>query len=317
MPPPNCPSCNAPLPPAEIAAGWCESCGKKIPAFVVPSARTARSAVDASDQREDRPEPAPEAALAQRLRQALDRAEAPPVSDRPRHLKQALIMGGIFAANVVVAYALAGTAIWTTVLAIAGVLLAFMVFFFLKETIFGGFRSMTREGLVYGGALFLYAVALLASGYFISEEFARGTVHVDNFSAQDVVLELDGIVWTKSAKQSTRSETLTKGSYTLIVRSPAGAELDRQSIVVDGRGNYVLNVLGAQVYTRGTAEYGGFSFGPPRRETRIQSPWFKADVDYLFEEPPPSITVSVKRGQTSGSASRTYLRRGEPKQVAD
>lgn len=30
-----CPNCNATVPPQEIAAGWCEACGKKIPSFAL------------------------------------------------------------------------------------------------------------------------------------------------------------------------------------------------------------------------------------------------------------------------------------------
>lgn len=82
---------------------------------------------------------------------------------------------------------------------------------------------------------------------------------------------------------------------------------------MDGRGKYVLNVLSAQVYARGTVDYGGISFGSSPSEEKIQLPWFKADVDFLFEEPPQSITVQNRRGQSYVSASRTYLRRGPPR----
>jgi hypothetical protein len=33
----SCPSCNAVLPEHEVADGWCESCGKKIPAYILHS----------------------------------------------------------------------------------------------------------------------------------------------------------------------------------------------------------------------------------------------------------------------------------------
>src|SRR5262249_14032739 len=35
MPGPVCPYCEARLPPEEVAAGWCETCGKKIPRFAL------------------------------------------------------------------------------------------------------------------------------------------------------------------------------------------------------------------------------------------------------------------------------------------
>ncbi|MDB5308687.1 MAG: hypothetical protein JWO38_2889 [Gemmataceae bacterium] len=36
----TCPTCGINLPGADIQAGWCESCGKKIPAFAYREAGT-------------------------------------------------------------------------------------------------------------------------------------------------------------------------------------------------------------------------------------------------------------------------------------
>src|SRR4051794_31317423 len=30
----KCPSCGVDLPPSEVASGWCEACGKKVPAYI-------------------------------------------------------------------------------------------------------------------------------------------------------------------------------------------------------------------------------------------------------------------------------------------
>jgi uncharacterized RDD family membrane protein YckC len=52
-----CPNCNATIPPHEVAAGWCEACGKKIPAYALGSfapAPFARSATDYAPPRPDR-----------------------------------------------------------------------------------------------------------------------------------------------------------------------------------------------------------------------------------------------------------------------
>lgn len=34
----KCPNCRAALPQSELASGWCESCGKKIPHFIYEEA---------------------------------------------------------------------------------------------------------------------------------------------------------------------------------------------------------------------------------------------------------------------------------------
>jgi hypothetical protein len=38
-----CPNCEAMIPPAEIAAGWCEACGKEIPKHIVAKAAEEKS----------------------------------------------------------------------------------------------------------------------------------------------------------------------------------------------------------------------------------------------------------------------------------
>lgn len=302
MDPVKCPSCNTPLPTAEIAGGWCETCGKKIPAYVLEATRGTRP--DTTAQRG--------AVASEAASQAPPAEVSFPDETRPKVPKGALVLGAIFVANAVLAWVFAGTEVWTVVMILAGFLLAMFVFGALKNLIFGGWRTASGEGLFRSLLLLLYAAALLGSGFWISEQFARGTVYVDNYSPHDVTLELDGSTWLKSSRQTTQVQDLGRGTYTLVVRA-GDKELDRRSITVVGRGNYILNVLNAQVYARGEVQYGGFAFGPGAREQRIQEPWFSAKVDFLFEEPPKTITVRTRRGQTYTSASRTYLRRGEPK----
>ncbi|OAI49369.1 hypothetical protein AYO44_06460 [Planctomycetaceae bacterium SCGC AG-212-F19] len=311
----TCPSCNTPLPPAELAEGWCESCGKKIPPYLLGSVKESRR--DGIDGSGEPGQPARESFGAERVHAAVDADGLAVESTRLRFARLAITLAVILVANGIVAYALAGTRIWIAVLAVAGFITVVIAFYTIKDMVFGGLRSASGAEFGTRIGLLVYAVVLLGSGFLVSEQFARGTVHVDNFSSQDVVLELDGRVWLKATTQSTQRASLTQGSYTLVVRSPTGTELDRQAIEVEGRDDYVLNVLSAQVYARGEAQYGTLSFGMPRQERAVKAPWFKADVDFLFEEPPESITVSVKRGQTVASASKTYLRRGPPRTPAD
>jgi hypothetical protein len=56
----SCPSCSIALPAADLAEGWCENCGKKIPDHVVSAARAAsrrRARPTAPVAREERPVP--------------------------------------------------------------------------------------------------------------------------------------------------------------------------------------------------------------------------------------------------------------------
>jgi hypothetical protein len=156
------------------------------------------------------------------------------------------------------------------------------------------------------GALFLL------SGVTIHFVFAQATVHVDNSSPQDVRLELEGRPWLTPQRGTSSKTSLRRGRYQVTVRALTGEVLDQQVIDVDGAGNFVLNVLGAQTYTRGTVYFTNASGpGQPDTATPENRKWFRAEADYLFEPPPPQITVSSRRGAVN-TVSKTYLVRGGP-----
>jgi hypothetical protein len=213
------------------------------------------------------------------------------------------------------AWLLAGTSAWLWTGRVGLVLLVLAGFAVVGQTwtwLKARCPPATATALGWMWALCLYAAALVGSWFWIGNAFAWGTVHVDNFSPQAVVLELDASPWLNADARSTQVIGLRRGKYLLTVRArDSGKELDRLPVEVDGVGDYVLNVLRAQVYARGTARY-GVSFVGPDPEEAVRDAWFKADVDHLFEEPPASVTVSSRGGPPVGGASRTYLRRGPP-----
>lgn len=140
---------------------------------------------------------------------------------------------------------------------------------------------------------------------------ARGTVHADNASLHSVRLFLNNKEWMtlQSGRQVTKA--LTRGTYTLTVYAQDGNQkLDEHMIEVNGCGDYVLNVLGAQKYYQGAVSY-GFAGSPPS-VTEIKRKWFMVDVDHLFQEPPTTVTVSRRRGSPAPSVTRSFLTRGNP-----
>lgn len=148
--------------------------------------------------------------------------------------------------------------------------------------------------------------------WIVAFHFLPITVYVDNSSAQDVVLEVDGQEWLRPSRKSKTIDGLPRGEHTIVVRSrPSGEVLDRLTVKVDTGGPYVLNVLRAQKYYKGTATYStvAFPFGGQGRQT-IDAPWFRAKVDYLFENPPESIYINSRDGVNT--ATKTYLVRVEP-----
>jgi hypothetical protein len=288
----TCPFCERPLAPSEVASRWCESCGASIPDLAPQAARPGRGT--------DR---LPEATSATPSAGILGVIQVVTIG-----------VGGvaILAANAVVAWALAGMWVWLVVMALVAIVPLAQVLGIVKN-LFAG-RWDDARGSLSGWTLvfLLYSVAFVGGGFLVSNWFASGDVHVDNASPHQVVLELDGKQWLRCDRGGNYRRYLARGTYTLVVRSTDGEELDRHPITVEGREPYILNVLGAQVYSRGTVQYGGVVFGSPRAEERAQLRWFKPEVDYLFKTPPKSLSVSSKSGESVLGAIRTYLRRGEP-----
>jgi hypothetical protein len=54
--PVQCPHCSTPLPPQEIAAGWCETCGKKLPPKLLPPLPPSTSVTGYTERPEQPPE---------------------------------------------------------------------------------------------------------------------------------------------------------------------------------------------------------------------------------------------------------------------
>jgi hypothetical protein len=139
------------------------------------------------------------------------------------------------------------------------------------------------------------------------------TVVVDNYATQDLVVELDGKPWLTCPKGTTVQVYLRGGTYELVIRAASGSEeLDRFQIDVEGRVTYVLNLLRAQTYSHGNLHYAEAQplFGNPIKERAITDSWFKADEDYVFQEPPTMI--KVRRDSDKSVRDRSYLRRGAP-----
>jgi hypothetical protein len=126
-----------------------------------------------------------------------------------------------------------------------------------------------------------------AGGFFIAWWFPLGTVIIDNESGANVRLLVDGAEWATVAAGESRKQALAKGRYRLTVQSVEGNHvLDEHEIEVVPYTNYVLNVLGAQVYFHGIIQY-GIDGGDTKI---ITDKWFPLpQVDYLFRNPPARI----------------------------
>jgi hypothetical protein len=229
-----------------------------------------------------------------------------------------LTLAAIPVAAGLVAWLLGGNAAWKISGIIAGVVLGLAAFPVFKEAIGALRRDPASAGwmvLLYG-----YCAAVLGVWFGVGYAFQTATVHVENYSPRELRVELDGQGWLGGKKRltcppaSSTPLTLRNGDYRVTVRSADGRELEKHEVTAEGGSVYVLNLLRAQKYYRGTVRYGGLSiFGGGGKPEEVTDGWFKADVDYLFENPPGTIQVRVSRGmQGLTSESRTYLTRGQP-----
>jgi WD40 repeat protein len=229
----------------------------------------------------------------------------PPAGKRPVSGMVAALLLVLFLGNLAFAWWDSGGVVWQM-----GWLPALM-----SWLIVGGFL-LRDYGPGKGRALFCLGGAMWASWFVIAKWFPCDHVHVDNYSRQEVALELNGRPWvTVPSGQSVRSQ-LRPGTYELVVRSAATREvLDRDIIAVaqrerfpGGRAQFVLNVLGAQTYLVREISYkrvaGGFgSGGGPKTLRVIRDRWFQAPADYVLEPAPASIS---SKGQFE---TRTVLER--------
>jgi hypothetical protein len=193
--------------------------------------------------------------------------------------------------------------LWGGLAIAGGVILGLVVFGALSATVKRQHGTPTLKQWGYIGL----AVLLWGVWTGVGAVFQRSKVYVDNFSSRDVKLEVNGQPWLE-VKAGTQVEArLPRRPATIVTRDAAtGEELDRRTVTVEPSA-YIFNVLGAGVYERGSQEYGDLAigFGPGGSSSEVHDVWIKADVDYLFTEPPGSIEVS----EGTHFASRSYLKR--------
>jgi hypothetical protein len=150
--------------------------------------------------------------------------------------------------------------------------------------------------------MFAYPAVLAALWYFLASAVSGVTVHIDNATSQGYVVSVDGKQLATVAQGTTRWDSWRYGTHDVSVADGTGQVRDTFQVTIDKEGPWVLNLFGAGKYMRGSVTYGTATGGEPDRP--IADRWFIADVYYLFETPPQ--TISIKGSGTT----RTFLARG-------
>lgn len=150
---------------------------------------------------------------------------------------------------------------------------------------------------------------------FIVVRCEPANVSVENDNVMAVALELDGRPWLTLERGETLWEQVPQGTHELVVRREGTREeLDRRTIAVEQE-RYILNVLGAQTYYEGRVCYRIHAFEDcfsQEYSREVNGVWIEipSDVDYLFWEPPETISVPRANHQREEEDNtRSYLTR--------
>jgi hypothetical protein len=287
----RCPACDAQLSHRDELAGWELSCTHCRARITVPAAP---------------PAPAIDVALELQLALARAQGQLPPLPGTPPPpgaRRRLLVLAAIPLVGAGLAWLLAGHWLWLIPGLFGAAIGVGLVLALLGHLLKGHLPGRVELAAVG------YMALVLGTWFGVGWFFQVGKVHVDNASGQELRVQRDGRDWLTCPPGAQLVTSLGPGTHRLRVLDRNGQPLDEMTVEVDRQGVYVLNLLRAQVYHRGSVDYGGFGFGSAPRPVEIRDAWFDARVDYLFEEPPQSITVSRRRGQVA-MASRTFLLRG-------
>jgi hypothetical protein len=238
------------------------------------------------------------------------------ISPWRRRLRLAGIGLSILLGTAILAWLFGGGSAWETISLWTALFLALVTAGFIAAR----FNPPTETKFDPLGVLaLLYIWSVLGLWYCVGSIQIQGIVHIENASTQDLQLELDGQPWRSSSKGEFQAASVRHGRYRITVRPRGGGKvLDELDVHVEARGVYILNLLKAETYYRGTVQYGGMRILEQTQQSReVKDGWIDATgVDCLFQNPPRSITVKVTKETESiwdlMREKRTFLTRGAP-----
>jgi Zn-dependent protease with chaperone function len=156
-------------------------------------------------------------------------------------------------------------------------------------------RFQTADGFFPSAARFLVAGAILGGVLAFGGNIGHPTLTVLNGLGLPVVVEVQGQKLTLEP-MAHRRVTLQQAKQTDVsARSSGGETIESFQASLEGSQHYVYNVAGATALIEWTAVYGNVS-QVPERQLGAQR-WFASSADYLFEEPPKSLSTKSGGGK--------------------
>jgi len=155
-------------------------------------------------------------------------------------------------------------------------------------------RFQTADGFFPSAARFVVASAILGSVLAFGGNIGHPTLTVLNGLGLPVVVEVQGERLALEPLEH-RSVALGQAHQGVVsTRSRGGEAIESFRVNLEGSQHYVYNVAGATALVEWTAVYGSTREVPARE---LGAPrWFASSADYLFEEPPKSLSTKSGGG---------------------
>ncbi|MDQ3031751.1 MAG: M48 family metallopeptidase [Myxococcota bacterium] len=160
-------------------------------------------------------------------------------------------------------------------------------------------RFQTADGFFPGAARFAVASAVLLPALFLGGTVGSSTIHVHNGLSVPVVVAIDGDEQTVRAYSTLTFEHDHSAHAQVLTTTLDGRTIESfEADTSGGFGTYAYDVAGAAALVEWTAIYGPGL--PPAPRVLGARRWMRAEQDFVFEEPPRSVT-------SRGATRRTVL----------
>ena len=155
-------------------------------------------------------------------------------------------------------------------------------------------RFQTADGFLPSAARLVVAAVILGGVLGFGGNIGHPTLTVLNGLALPVVVEVQGERLALGPMEH-RSVALGQAQQGVVsARSKSGEAIESFRVNLEGSQHYVYNVAGATALIEWTAVYGNTREVPERE---LGAPrWFLSGADYLFEDPPKSLSSKSGRG---------------------
>jgi Zn-dependent protease with chaperone function len=158
-------------------------------------------------------------------------------------------------------------------------------------------RFQTADGFFPSAARFVVAAVILGGVLAFGGNIGHPTLTVLNGLALPVVVEIQGqrLALQPMEHKSVALGQAKQGQISARASASGGDVIESFRVDLDGSQHYVYNVAGATALVEWTAVYGNTSEVPERELGALR--WFVSSADYLFEEPPKSLSTKSGGGK--------------------